>query len=127
MKPCNHTPPKPGCRLCWLFEHDARYRQMWGGDPATVMPEVMATSATPPPNLFTPEQLAQLEKIKSVIKKPCIYLGIALEDQPSCGCGGKPALLHECSKFGKCRPYAPRDTTTQKCVGCTEYAPRETI
>lgn len=124
MKPCNHTPPKPGCRVCWLFEHDARYRQLWGGDPATVTPPVAQAPVALEP---TPEQRAQLERIKRVIRLPCVYLGTALEEKPSCGCGGKSALLHECGVYGKCRPYAPRQKEVRECVGCTEYKPRETI
>jgi len=120
MKPCNHTPPKPGCRLCWLFEHDTRYRQLWGGDPATVTaPVAQAPVAFEP----TPEQKAQLEQIKRVIRLPCVHLGVALEEKPSCGCGGKSALLHVCAKFGQCRPYAPRQTEARQCVGCERYSP----
>jgi hypothetical protein len=120
MKPCNHTPPKHGCRLCWLFEHDARYRQLWGGDPATVTAPVAQAPAPPQP---TAEQLAKLEQIKTVIRKPCVHLGMALEEKPSCGCGGKPALLHECGVYGKCRPYAPRQNEVRECVGCDRYQP----
>lgn len=117
MKPCRHDPPKDGCRLCWLYDHDARYRTMWGGDPETVQPAVVAT----PPAGPTPEQLAQLEQIKAVIKRPCLHLGEALEDKPSCGCGGGAALLRQCSVYGQCRPYAPRQTEVRQCVGCDRY------
>lgn len=119
MKPCAHESPHPTCRLCWLFDHDARYRALWGGDPATVQPAPIAAAAAP--SGPTPEQLAQLERIKAVIKRSCVHLGIALEDKPSCGCGGGAALLRECSLYGQCRPYAPRQTEVRQCVGCDRY------
>lgn len=92
---------------------------MWGGDPATVTASV-AQAPTQAPS-FTPEQLAKLEQIKSVIKRPCVHLGMALEEKASCGCGGKPALLHECSVYERCRPYAPRQHEVRECVGCDRY------
>jgi len=118
MKPCRHDPPHATCRLCWLYEHDARYRSMWGGDPATLTP---ATAPAPAPSQITEEQKAQLEKIKTVIRNPCVHLGMALEDKPSCGCGGGAALLRQCSVYGQCRPYAPRQTEIRQCVGCDSY------
>ena len=27
--PCNHESPVAGCRLCWLFANDSRYRELW--------------------------------------------------------------------------------------------------
>lgn len=33
--PVGHAPPAPGsCRLCWLYEHDTRYRRHFDGAPA---------------------------------------------------------------------------------------------
>lgn len=119
MKPCNHTPPKPGCRLCWLFEHDARYRQMWGGDPAAV---TLAT-ATPPPPEITPEMRLQLDLIKGRIRLKCRHLGESLETQSGCGCGSS-SLRRRCGIFGECRLYAPRATdieTVPQCVSCERY------
>ena len=67
MKPCKHFPSRDGCRVCWLYEHDARYRTFWGGDPDTTTTEIVTTGATPPPNRGaqpTDEQMAMLRKIK---------------------------------------------------------------
>jgi hypothetical protein len=35
MRPCHadHAPSPATCRLCWLYEHDARYRALWDGTP----------------------------------------------------------------------------------------------
>lgn len=29
MKPCKHTDKIDGCRVCWLFANDLRYRKLW--------------------------------------------------------------------------------------------------
>jgi hypothetical protein len=29
--------------------------------------------------------------------------------------------LHECSKHGQCRPYAPRQNEIKQCVECPDY------
>lgn len=121
MKPCDHTPPNPTCRLCWLYEHDPRYRQLWGGDPAAVTP---ARAPSPEPPRPSPEQLEKLGKIKGVIRRPCLSLGQALEERASCGCGGTAALLHACHVHGRCRPYSPRQGLPDRlCVDCPEYRP----
>ena len=33
MKPCGHDPPIETCRICYLWQHDARYRRLWSGRP----------------------------------------------------------------------------------------------
>lgn len=33
MKPCGHSQAVDGCRVCYLFDHDPRYRAHWGGEP----------------------------------------------------------------------------------------------
>lgn len=119
MKPCNHTSPKPGCRLCWLYEHDARYRQLWGGDPAKVTP------ATPPE--ITPEMRLKLDLIKGRIRISCKYLGEPLETKSGCGCGAS-SLRRQCALLGSCRIYAPRASdieTVAQCVGCEHYEARD--
>lgn len=123
MKPCRHTAPKPGCRVCWLYEHDTRYRALWGGDPATVTPSI----ATPPPPQITPEMRAKLDLIKGRIRLPCKYLGEALETKSGCGCGAS-SLRRQCALLGSCRIYAPRASdieTVAQCVGCEQYEARD--
>lgn len=126
MKPCNHTPPRDGCRLCWLYDHDPRYRALWGGDPATVATSVTTTGATPPVQNIQPtaEQLETLRKIKLVMANPCQNLGNALEDKPSCGCGGTLAIKHACAIHSECRISA-RDKSLQNCIDCNDYQARE--
>lgn len=85
--------------------------------------EVMLTTTTgvtPPP----PPMPVEVKKIVSVIQNPCIHLGNALEDVPSCGCGGKSAVKHECKLYGTCRVYS-RDKTIQNCVDCPSYKAKE--
>jgi hypothetical protein len=127
MKPCNHTSVHPSCRLCWLYDHDPRYRYLWGGDPATVATSVTTTGATPPapdraPGL-SPEQLEMLRKIKLHMSAPCQHLGAALEDKPSCGCGGTLAILHVCGRHDRCR-ISSRDQSQRNCITCDDYEPR---
>lgn len=123
MKPCNHTPPRDGCRLCWLFDHDPRYRALWGGDPTTVATSVTTTGATPPATGPTPDQLEMLRKIKLHMSSPCQHLGEALEAKPSCGCGGTLAILHVCGRHDRCR-ISSRDQSNRNCVSCDDYEPR---
>jgi len=120
MKPCRHSSPKPGCRLCWLFEHDARYRQLWGGDPATATPAVAQAPTMP---ALTDEQRVKIERIKLVVRTPCRHRGEALETTSGCGCG-RSSLRHECGIFGACRVYAPRAQdieTVAQCATCERY------
>ena len=123
MKPCNHTPPRDGCRLCWLYDHDPRYRALWGGDPATVASTVTTTGATPPAAGPTPAQLEMLKRIKLHMSSPCAHLGEALEERPSCGCGGTLAIKHVCSVHGQCR-ISSRDKALPNCIDCDSYVPR---
>ncbi len=32
MRPCKHDVIVQGCRLCYLYQHTAKYRQLWGGN-----------------------------------------------------------------------------------------------
>jgi len=123
MKPCNHTPPRDGCRLCWLYDHEPRYRALWGGDPATVATSVTTTGATPPAPGLSADQLEMLRKIKLHIASPCQHLGEALEDKPSCGCGGTLAIKHACSVHGQCR-ISSRDKALPNCIDCDSYVAR---
>lgn len=34
MKPCAHSIYTAHCRICYLYETDSRYRQLWGGNPS---------------------------------------------------------------------------------------------
>ncbi len=40
---CDKLPPEGElytikyCRVCWLYHHDPRYRELWGGDPGEVI------------------------------------------------------------------------------------------
>lgn len=56
-KPCQHDPPKTGCRVCWLALHDPRYAALWAGE------QVQASAPSTP---STPAARVEL---------PCVYLG----------------------------------------------------
>jgi hypothetical protein len=122
MLRCGHITYKEGCRICHLNNTDPRYKHLFENAPGK--PTLTPTSvATPPPPAALPMP-SEVKEIVRVMKNPCYHLGIALEDVPSCGCGGKSAVKHECKIFGVCRPYA-RDKTIQNCVGCPQYKQKQ--
>ena len=122
MKPCSHQFSEKNCRICWLYDNDRRYRELWGGNPLEIVHSEDKSQAPASSSNLNEDQKKQLDKIKMVIRKPCIHLGLALEEKPSCGCNGsKSAILHECAKHGKCRPYAPRQDENRQCVQCPDY------
>lgn len=111
MKPCNHTDNRYGCRLCFLYTHEARYRQMWGGDPADVVPvddEEEKRKAE--------ERSLQIAMFKDRFGRPCVHLGMVLEEKPSCGCGPR----HACAKHGECVTTGSTDKWTI-CSVCPDY------
>lgn len=93
MRPCSaeHPIPKPAeCRVCWLFEADPRYRQLWGGDPA------MARRNLPPPaGQARPGQLppAPLFAPPAPIIPPCPHEGPVVSWAP---CGQESLHLRQC-------------------------------
>lgn len=122
MKPCGHVIAKPTCRICWLYDNSRKHREFWGGNPSEIADQEDKSQAPTSSSNLSESQKNQLDKIKKVIKTPCIHLGMALEEKPSCGCNGsKSAILHECSKHGQCRPYAPRQNEILQCVECPDY------
>ena len=60
-----------------------------------------------------------VRKIYQVKQKPCVSLGMALEQVASCGCGG--SVLHECKKHGTCR-QSGNDEKVQLCWKCSDYS-----
>lgn len=72
---------------------------------------------------IAPDQLEMLKRIKLHMSSPCAHLGEALEERPSCGCGGTLALKHACSVHGQCR-ISSRDKALRNCIDCDSYAPR---
>lgn len=119
MKPCRHDTPKDGCRLCWLYENEDKYRAVWDDNSIIIESSVSPAQTF---SAFTSEKRSEVERIKKIILKPCLHLGMALEEKPSCGCNGsKSAILHECARHGKCRPYAPRQNENRQCIECPDY------
>jgi hypothetical protein len=84
---------------------------------------VTTTGATPPAAGPTPAQLEMLKRIKLHMSSPCAHLGEALEERPSCGCGGTLAIKHVCSVHGQCR-ISSRDKALPNCIDCDSYVPR---
>jgi len=60
-----------------------------------------------------------VKRIFQVKQKPCVSLGMALEEVASCGCGG--SVLHECKKHGTCR-QSGNDEKVQLCWKCSDYS-----
>ena len=82
--------------------------------------------AEPDPNTtpaITADQLEMLKRIKLHMSSPCAHLGEALEERPSCGCGGTLAIKHVCSVHGQCR-ISSRDKALPNCIDCDSYVPR---
>jgi len=119
--PCKHTAPRDGCRICWLSQNDERYAQLWSADVNTRR-VTYAPAPDRAPSL-SPDQLEMLRKIKLHMSAPCQHLGEALEDKPSCGCGGSLAIKHACSVHGQCR-ISSRDKALPNCIDCDSYVPR---
>jgi len=65
------------------------------------------------------------QKMRDVRDKPCKHLGLALETEPTCGCGGseenkKFRLIHECSIHQKCR-ISVSGNGIMTCWKCPDY------
>ena len=123
--PCRHATPRDGCRICWLSQNDERYIKLWSAD-LTQRKVVYDPAPNTTPDrapAITPDQLEMLRKIKLHMSSPCAHLGEALEERPSCGCGGTLAIKHACSVHGQCR-ISSRDKALANCIDCDSYAPR---
>jgi len=119
--PCRHATPRDGCRICWLSQNDERYAQLWSAD-VNARRVTYAPAPDRAPGL-SPDQLEMLRKIKLHMSAPCQHLGEALEDKPSCGCGGSLAIKHACSVHGQCR-ISSRDKALPNCIDCDSYVAR---
>jgi len=119
--PCRHATPRNGCRICWLSQNDERYAQLWSAD-VGARRVTYAPAPDRAPGL-SPEQLEMLRRIKLHMASPCQHLGEALEDKPSCGCGGTLAIKHACSVHGQCR-ISSRDKALPNCIDCDSYVAR---
>lgn len=119
--PCRHATPRDGCRICWLSQNDERYAKLWSAD--LTQRKVVYEPATSTTPAITPDQLEMLKRIKQHMSSPCTHLGEALEERPSCGCGGTLAIKHGCSVYGQCR-ISSRDKALRNCIDCDSYAPQ---
>lgn len=113
MKPCGHFEMIHKCRVCWLYENDSRYKSIWDGNGL-----VVSEQGT---NVIVENKKKEvketIEKMKSVVSKPCLHLGLALEQSPSCGCAG--GILHECKIHKVCRVSG--NTKEMNCWRCPDY------
>lgn len=123
--PCRHATPRDGCRICWLSQNDERYTKLWSADltQRKVIYEPAPTTTPDRAPAITSDQLEMLRKIKLHMSSPCAHLGEALEERPSCGCGGTLAIKHGCSVYGQCR-ISSRDKALPNCIDCDSYVPR---
>jgi hypothetical protein len=99
-----------------LWLHSARYRDLWGGDPAEATPARDPWKARPAAAKIPGERPA------------CRHLGDATGDTVTCPtCTGTRRLkLYLCAEFGTCtldKAIANDDgTTLAGCQGCGRYA-----
>lgn len=123
--PCRHATPRDGCRICWLSQNDERYTKLWSADltQRKVIYEPAPTTTPDRAPAITSDQLEMLRKIKLHMSSPCAHLGEALEERPSCGCGGTLAIKHGCSVYGQCR-ISSRDKALRNCIDCDSYVAR---
>jgi hypothetical protein len=106
--PCGHDPldlPPFGeaytsafCRYCWLWEHDNRYRALWGGQRAPGR-----------------SQAARL---------PCVHQGEPTGGMVPCGtCKGQTSLkVFSCAVHGACT-LARASEEIRSCASCSNYQP----
>lgn len=114
-KPCPFEPAHCTCHICWLFQHDPRYRKLWGGTGE-------ATPASP--------TVARSNYVRDRVqrgKSPCVHLGGKLELKTSCpvGCGGGTEK-HFCAKHGECRRFG-QDPSIRVCSSCDDYTSQENL
>jgi hypothetical protein len=100
-----HPTTHPDCRLCWLWDTDARYRKLWGGDPATVTP---ATAATAP---HRPRDRTAA----------CVHRGRPTGETRVCeSCTGRVSIkLYGCQLHERCS--IERDVGAAVCATCPDY------
>lgn len=88
-RPCNCD--GIGCRLCYLYNNDYRYRELWGGKPLVH------------PYNLTPKD-SEAPKVNTGIL-PCVYRGDKIGSIMCEPCQGKVSLnLFHCRLYGKCIP-----------------------
>jgi hypothetical protein len=110
-RPCLASHPDPaataaGCRLCLLFQTDARYRELWGGDPAGLV------------NGYR-------------LSLPCVHLGPATgQSRPKLHCAATPPVQVEtfaCALHGTCTRTTPaRETDCCRYCADKELPPEPT-
>lgn len=98
MTRCRHDPPKDGCRLCWLWKTDVRYRARWGGNPADVTP---TTAPMPAARVF-----------------PCRHEGPVVEH---CRRGCELAHVRDCEVHDRCTRGA-NNGRVMSCGQCPDFS-----
>jgi hypothetical protein len=92
--PCGHDVSElqsVSCRICELFVTRPEYAKLFRS------------------------QLIQ--RVKTVIKQPCIYLGELINPKPDCGCGAH----HKCTMYGECVVSGKGAGKWQVCTQCESY------
>jgi len=105
MKPCKHIEANSACRVCWLYDHDPRYRAQWGGG-----------ETIPCASSFQEQRRQAILEIKRRAQAPCRYLGEVMQPTAACGCGP----LHQCIIHGQC-VRAGNNNQWKSCSTCNDY------
>jgi len=103
MRPC--LCDSDGCRLCFLFHNDSRYRDKWD-EKITPAPTSKAQVRKPP----------GVEKV-SLRTLPCVYLSPRVLFRARCQCPRED--VHRCD----CKDVGGETTQNGRCETCTSYVP----
>jgi hypothetical protein len=66
MKPCRHKETIEGCRICWLYVSDERYKKLWDG---VIQPSPAQVKIPVPANAKPCCGKGSLEATKSVMQE----------------------------------------------------------
>jgi hypothetical protein len=124
--PCGHEPldlPPFGeaytsafCRYCWLYEHDSRYRTLWGSQ------EALSKGAEPSaPDGLPPRQTVQRGRPQAA-RLPCVYQGEPTGAMVPCGTCKKGTALkvYGCDLYSSCT-LATKAGDVACCTRCESY------
>ena len=92
--PCGHDVLElhsDSCRVCELFVTKPEYAKLFRSQ--------------------------AIQRIKTVVRKPCVFLGELVNPKPFCGCGSQ----HKCSIHGECVLTGNGAGKFKVCTNCENY------